>query len=192
MQPLALATEASVGSAQSELVARAAGGDEIAFERLVVNRTDRAFRTACAILGNETDARDATQDAFIAVWRELPRLRDHERFDGWFSRILVNACRAHLRSRRRVREISIDAAAERRAPGPGVSEQLGDTDVLSHAFDRLDPAKRAILVLHYLEHAPVATIAASLGVPVGTAKWRLSDARAALERALRAEEGGRR
>lgn len=192
MEPLAVAAETALAPSHADLVARAAQGDEIAFERLVAGRAERAFRTACAILGNEADARDATQDAFLSAWRELPRLRDPGRFEGWFGRILVNACRAHLRSRRRVREIPMEAAFERRAPGPGLAEQLGDTDLLARAFERLDAPKRAILVFHYLEHQPVVDIAAALAIPVGTAKWRLSDARAALERALRAEEGGRR
>jgi RNA polymerase sigma factor (sigma-70 family) len=68
-----------------------------------------------------------------------------------------------------------------------MSDQLGDTDVLTHAFDRLDVDKRTILVLHYLNHEPVAAIADALRIPVGTAKWRLSEARAALQRALAAE-----
>ena len=54
----------------------AARGDRHAFEQLVESRLDRIFRTACAILGNEADASDATQDAFIAAWVQLPRLRD--------------------------------------------------------------------------------------------------------------------
>ena len=64
---------------------------------------------------------------------------------------------------------------------------MGDTDLLAHAFERLDADKRSILVMHYLEHEPVVAIASTLGVPVGTAKWRLSEARAALGRALAAE-----
>jgi len=59
--------------------------------------------------------------------------------------------------------------------------------VLARAFDRLDVDKRALLVLHYLENEPLAAIAAALGVPVGTLKWRMSEARAALSRALAAE-----
>ena len=86
----------------------------------------------------------------------------------------------------------MDGAPERSDPGPGLSDQVSDTDVLGRAFDRLVPDKRAILVLHYQEHESVAAIAGALGIPKGTVKWRLSDARAALERALRAEGEGRR
>jgi RNA polymerase sigma factor (sigma-70 family) len=174
-------------SIQADLVRRAARGDALAFERLLATRADQAFRVARAILGDESDARDATQDTFVAAWRELPRLLDPERFDAWLRRILVNACRAQLRVRKHVREITLDVIVEPAAPGPSMSEQLGATDVLARAFERLDGNKRAILVLHHLEHASVAEIAASLGIPTGTVKWRLHDAREALQRALVAE-----
>ena len=58
---------------------------------------------------------------------------------------------------------------------------------MGRAFDRLGPADRAILVLHHVDERPVAEIARTLGIPVGTAKWRLHAARKALERALEAE-----
>jgi RNA polymerase sigma-70 factor (ECF subfamily) len=92
----------------------------------------------------------------------------------------------------RVREISLDPTFDRGDASPSVSDQVGDTDLLSRAFDRLDADKRSILVLHHLEHLPLASIAAALGIPVGTLKWRLSDARRALARALVAEGEARR
>jgi RNA polymerase sigma-70 factor (ECF subfamily) len=187
MEPVATAADSIPASADVDVIRRAARGDVRAFERIVALQSDRAFRTARAILGNESDARDATQDAFVSAWRELPRLRDPGSFEPWLRRILVNACRAQVRRRGQVREISLDASFERRDPAPLMSDQLGDTDVLAHAFDRLDVDKRTILVLHYLNHEPVAAIADALRVPVGTAKWRLSEARAALQRALAAE-----
>jgi RNA polymerase sigma-70 factor (ECF subfamily) len=192
MTPVAATVPAVATSTQTDLVQRAARGDRAAFEHLVAHRADQAFRTARAILGNESDAKDATQNAFLSAWRELPRLRDVERFDAWLGRILVNACRAQIRRRGRVREISLDDAHDRPSTGPAISDQVGETDMLGRAFDRLAPEKRAILVLHYLQHEPVAAIAASIGVPVGTVKWRLHDARGALERALRVEGQDRR
>jgi RNA polymerase sigma-70 factor (ECF subfamily) len=192
MEPAVAAAGGMPVSRQAELVVRAAGGDAMAFEELVAVTADRSFRIARAILGDDSDARDATQDAYVSAWRDLPRLRNHDTFEAWLRRILVNACRAKLRGRRRVREISLDPRLDRRSPGPSLSESVGDTDLLSRAFDRLDADKRTILVLHYLNHEPVASIASALGVPVGTAKWRLSGARAALQRALTAEGEPRR
>jgi RNA polymerase sigma-70 factor (ECF subfamily) len=187
VEPMAASAQALPASIQAELVSRAARGDATAFEQLVSTRAERAFRIASAILGSEADARDATQDAFVLAWRELPRLRDPEHFDAWLRRILVNACRASLRTRKGVREISLDVAPDPRAGGPAMADQVGDIDLLSRAFDRLDADKRTILVLHYMDHESVAAIASALRVPVGTAKWRLSEARAALRRALTAE-----
>jgi RNA polymerase sigma-70 factor, ECF subfamily len=187
VEPLAASAGALPVSTLAALIRRAAHGDAAAFEQLVTTRADRAFRIARAILGSDADARDATQDAFVLAWRELPRLRDPEQFDAWFRRILVNACRAQLRTRKGVREISLDVAADPRAGGPAMADRVGDTDLVAKAFDRLDADKRTILVLHYLNHEPVAAIAGTLRVPIGTAKWRLSEARAALRRALAAE-----
>jgi RNA polymerase sigma-70 factor, ECF subfamily len=170
-----------------DLVRQASAGDRDAFERLVGTSVDRSFRTARAILGSDADARDATQDAYISTWRDLPNLRNPEHFDAWFRQILVNACRALMRRRMKVREISLDGTIDRQLPEAAISDQVGDADMLARAFDRLDADKRAVLVLHYLEHEPLAAIAATLGVPVGTLKWRMSEARAALSRALAAE-----
>lgn len=192
MEPLVARAPTGLVSGQIELVRRAASGDQVAFEQLVTTRADAAFRTARAILGNDPDARDATQEAFVSAWRGLPRLRDLDTFDAWLRRILVNACNTELRGRRRVREISLDETVERRAPGPQLSDQVSDTDLLARAFRRMDADKRTILVLHHLDHEPLASIAATLGIPVGTAKSRLSDARAALQRALLAEGEVRR
>jgi RNA polymerase sigma-70 factor, ECF subfamily len=187
METAAVGVGGLPASRQAVLVMQAAAGDGIAFEELVALTADRTFRIARAILGDESDARDATQDAYVSAWRDLPRLRNHEMFDAWLRRIVVNACRATLRGRRRIREIRLDPQIEPQGEGPSLAESVGDTDLLSRAFDRLDADKRTLLVLHYLNHEPVATIAGALGIPVGTAKWRLSDARVALQRALIAE-----
>jgi RNA polymerase sigma-70 factor (ECF subfamily) len=192
VEPLAVGAAVRPGSTDVDVVRRAARGDSLAFEELVAVRADHSFRLARAILGNESDARDATQDAFISAWRELPRLRNAEHFDAWLRRILVNACRAQIRTRGRVREIAMEGAPDRSDPSPSTSDLVGDTDMLGRAFDRLIPDKRAILVLHYLQHESVAAIAETMGIPVGTVKWRLSEARGALERALLAEGEDRR
>ena len=66
-------------------------------------------------------------------------------------------------------------------------DRLGESEAIRAAFVRLDPAVRSLLVLHYVEGRPLAEIARVMGSPVGTIKWRLSNARAALEKALKAE-----
>src|SRR5262245_64583944 len=154
-----------------ELLVRVRAGDREAFEQVVLAKTEPLFRTALAILGNEADARDATQDTFVSAWRSFPRLRDLDRFDAWLGRILINECRMALRHRRRVREIPIDEKS-------GVPAALGaDFD---DSFDRLSVDQRALLVLHHLHGYGVNEIAAWMSIPSGTVKWRLSRARQAL------------
>ena len=187
-----------------DLVGRARHGDLDAFTALAGARLAAMTRTATAILGDETEAHDAVQEAMISIWRELPSLREPGRFDAWAGRILVNACRQALkrRVRSRVREIRLSPEP---ADGPGFddraggagglatagvalvsgrAESLGNDDALNRAFERLDTEQRALLVMHHLEERPVTEIAAILGIPAGTVKSRLFAARRALQNAL--------
>ena len=168
------------------LIDRARRGDLEAFEQLIAVRVDPLFRTAWAIVGNEADARDATQDACVSAWRHLPRLRDAASFDAWLGRILLNSCRMLMRRRRRIHEIpmSTEIDTSHTSGGPDAYDEV---DAVARAFDRLDVDARSLLVLHHLRHEPLARIAATLGIPVGTVKWRLHAARAALQRALDGE-----
>lgn len=176
------------------LVERAQAGDPRAFDTLVEHELDQLYGIARAILGNDADARDATQEAFVSAWRELPRLRDPRRFDWWLRAILVNRCRQALRGRRRrlVREIAVDDASEaiasRSDPEDPPDVRLAAMDSLERAFGRLPIADRTILVLHHLEQVPLTDIAATLAIPVGTARSRLFAARRQLARALEAEQ----
>lgn len=184
MQPLRTALPAASAAAGDTLVEMAARGDRHAFEQLVEARMDRTFRTACAILGNEADARDATQETFIAAWVQLPRLRDVARFDAWLNRVILNRCRDALRRRNRSREMELSGLE---MGAPDSQREVADRAAFNAAFDRLSAAERSILVLHHLHQLPLTDIAGQLGVPVGTAKSRLHTARRALERALEAE-----
>ena len=168
-------------SVEQSLIERAGRGDTEAFAALAEKRLATAFRTASAILGNEADASDAVQEAFASAWINLPRLRNVARFDAWLNRIVLNRCRDALRRRHRSREVLLD---ERVVPSAHLD---GDIASLSAAFDRLSIEQRSLLVLHHLHHEPVAEIARQLSIPVGTAKWRLHDARRALQRALEDE-----
>jgi RNA polymerase sigma-70 factor (ECF subfamily) len=162
------------------LVDRARLGDLDAFESIVRARMDAVYRLSLAILGDEADARDASQEAFVAAWRELPKLRDASRFDAWLQRITVNAARMTMRarSRRRVREIHVRSPA-------GAAD--GDSGVLAAALDTLPIEQRTLLAMHYLDDRPIAEIADILEIPAGTVKSRLFTARRALDDALRAE-----
>ena len=193
----AVTTAAKAGtSGDDALVRRARTGDTAAFEVLVDTRIDRCYRLAWSILANDADAADATQDALLSAWRQLPRLRDPASFDGWLNRIVANSALMARRHRVRLREVSVAPAFPGDEPQIEPAQHVGartaqdefvDNDAIGRAFDRLRPQDRLILVLHHVEGRPVAEIARSLGVPVGTAKWRLHAARRALEKAMEAE-----
>jgi RNA polymerase sigma-70 factor (ECF subfamily) len=186
-----------VASADDALVLRARTGDAAAFEQLVDSRIDRCYRLAWSILSNDADAADATQNALVLAWRDLPRLRDPRVFDSWLNRIVANAALMARRRRVRLREVSIqpaDAGDDGRAPEPRPDlrarthiDEVVDNDAIGRAFDRLRPQDRMILALHHVEERPLAEIARSLGIPVGTVKSRLHAARGALEKAMEAE-----
>ena len=175
------------------LIARARGGDAAAFDALVGGRLDRCYRLAWSILLNDADAADATQEAFVSAWRQLPRLRNPEAFDGWLNRIVANSARGFRRHRLRLREVQVRPVQPGRAePGPEPTkssdlDRIDNADAIGRAFDRLRDHERLILALHYVEERPVAEIARVLGIPVGTAKSRLHTARRALEQAMEAE-----
>ena len=174
-----------------ELLERARAGDREAFELIVVAKGEPLFRTALAILGNEADARDATQEAFVSCWRSLSSVRDVDRFDAWLGRILINECRMTLRQRRRIRELLVQQTADDDvvsiSPASGGPDQLTDGSDFDAAFARLSVDQRAILVLHHLHGYGVREIGAWLGIPSGTVKWRLSRARSALRAELGAD-----
>jgi RNA polymerase sigma-70 factor (ECF subfamily) len=179
------------------LVRRARTGDAAAFGVLVDTRIDRCYRLAWSILSNDADAADATQDALLAAWRQLPRLRDPAAFDGWLNRIVANAALMARRHRLRLREVSVSPIhpgdmPHEPEPPPDLRartalDDVVDSDAIGRGFDRMRPQDRMILVLHHVEERPVAEIARSLGIPVGTVKSRLHAARNALEKAMEAE-----
>lgn len=193
MASAVIAAGRSTTAPAPELLERAAGGDAAAFDAVIRPRLDRLFRIALAITRSEADARDAVQEACVSAWRQLPRLRERDRFDSWLAQILVNACRAHLRRQRRVdvREIAVDESDPDKATAGfstgGHGEQIAEVEAIRRAFERLHPDLRTLLVLHYQEEQPLAEIARALGAPVGTIKWRLSNARKALDKALEVE-----
>jgi RNA polymerase sigma-70 factor (ECF subfamily) len=167
-----------------DLVEAARKGDREAYADLIRSRSDRLFAIAQRILRDVDRTEDAVQDALVIAWRDLPGLRDPDRFDAWLQRTLVNRCRDILRSRRRSREIPMEAP-EHASPDPS-AEAVARMSML-RAFDRLSVEDRHILVLHHLHDLSLADVAALLRIPVGTAKWRLHSARRALERALEAQ-----
>lgn len=183
MADVELTAAAARPDQEASLVTRAAAGDSDAFAALIAPRVDRTLRTARAILRNDQEAHDAAQNAMVAAWMNLPRLRDPAKFDAWLHRLLVNACREALRRLRRSREVQAEADAVSADFAGGSVE----TASVKAAFGRLSMDERTILLLHHLHGLPLEQVARHLDVPVGTAKSRLWHARRSLERALEAE-----
>ncbi len=175
---------------EPSLVERARDGDLGAFEALIRPEVQAMARVAMAIIGDESEAREALQEALTAMWRELPALRDPDRFAAWSGRILVNRCRLTLRRRRRHEhhEVALGMAPLSSSGVSGDPETTAlERRALEAAFERLDPEARTLLVLHHLAGLPLTEMAERLGVPTGTVKSRLHAARRALERELEAE-----
>jgi RNA polymerase sigma-70 factor (ECF subfamily) len=155
-----------------------------AFAALTRRHLDGAYRLAWAILGGTNEAEDAVQDAFAMAWRKRSSLREPDRFDAWFGKILVNVCRERLRgmARSRVREVRVtpvlgDEAPERPAPaGPDIGLRI----TVGGALADLDPDHRVVVVLRYWADLTVDEIADRVGVPPGTVKSRLHHALRAL------------
>jgi RNA polymerase sigma-70 factor, ECF subfamily len=165
---------------------RARSGDQGAFEEIVRARMDAVYRLTYAILGDEADARDAAQDAFVSAWRQLRGLQDGARFDAWLQRVAVNSARMVHRARRRrgVREIPASRVGGVPDLPATASAAERDARLLDDALQHLDLHQRELLVLHHLEGRPLAEIAEILAIPVGTVKSRLHAARQALQGAI--------
>lgn len=171
---------------QVALVERARAGDEEAFASLARAAGDRLLAIAFRILRDLGLAEDAVQQTLVLAWRELPSLRDVDRFDAWLRRLLVHACYREARRGRRwatnVRAIPIHE--------PDRADDYATVavrDQLERGFRRLPPEQRAVFVFHHYLGLTLTEIAAELGVPLGTVKSRLHYATNSLRAALEAD-----
>ena len=171
---------------QRELVERARRGDHDAFAELAGAAITRLDAAARLILRDRELARDAVQDALVRAWRDLPGLRDPDRFDAWLHRLTVHACLDLVRRRRR-RPIEVELNPIFAATADEVAA-FALRDELDRAMARLEPEHRAVIVLRYFVGLPLPEAASSLGIPLGTAKSRLHRAIAALRRTVDADE----
>jgi RNA polymerase sigma-70 factor (ECF subfamily) len=169
-----------------DLVEQARRGDREAFGILARTRGDRLFGIARRILRDIDLAEDAVQQTLVIAWRELPRLRDPDRFDVWLQRTLVHACYAEARRKRlwtaNIRVLPVDGPA-----GPDEIGALVDRDEIERGFRRLPPEQRAILVLHHYLGLGLNEIGEVLAIPAGTARSRLHYAHRAMRALLEAD-----
>jgi RNA polymerase sigma factor (sigma-70 family) len=171
---------------QRELVERARRGDHDAFAVLVDMALTRLDAVARLILHETDQAEDAVQEALVRAWRDLPTLRDPDRFDAWLHRLLVRCCMDEARRGRRHRH-SVSWSPDHEPVGVDTAGSILDRDQLDRGFRRLTPNDRALIVLHHYLDLPLTDVATIVGVPLGTAKSRLHRALERMRASLEAD-----
>jgi RNA polymerase sigma-70 factor (ECF subfamily) len=171
---------------QRDLVERARRGDHDAFAALAGAAISRLDSAAWLILRDAEQAKDAVQNALVRAWRDLPALRDPDRFDQWLHQVLVRACIDEARRLRRHR-VDVELTNLDLHTTAGHESAVADRDQLERGFLRLEPDARALIVLHHYLDLPLPEVAASLAIPLGTAKSRLHRALRLLRSALDAD-----
>lgn len=140
------------------------------FIRMAERELDRSFRLAGLILGSAVEAEDAVGDALERAWREIGRLREPDRFQAWFDRIVVNACRDALRRRGRIRFVALHEDASRKVDA---FRSVLDADEAFRAMSALPADELEIVVLHFWADLTLDVVAERLDLPPGTVRSRL-------------------
>jgi len=183
------------------LVARLKAHDEEAFETMVRQYGGRMLATARRLLGNEHEANDAVQQAFISVFKSIAGFKGEARLSTWLHRIVVNAALAQMRYRRRRHELPIDDLLPRFdeegrwagdvAPQSASRENVTDAreiqEMVRRCIDRLPEAYRTVLVLRDIEELNTVEVAKMLAVTANAVKIRLHRARQALKTLIERE-----
>jgi RNA polymerase sigma-70 factor (ECF subfamily) len=186
-------------TSDEELAARAAAGDEPAFEALVERYQARVYRLACRLTGSESEAPDVLQDTFLKVHRGLAGFRGESRFSTWLLRIAANHAKNRIKylARRASDGAGLDGAPESamadlgKAPlhghvrGPDdVLEAAERGSALERAITALDEDQRLVVILRDVEELSYEEICEVTGLPEGTVKSRLHRARLLLKQWL--------
>jgi RNA polymerase sigma-70 factor (ECF subfamily) len=170
---------------EHDIVTRVQRGDEQAFESLVKADFSRLYRVARGVLGDPHLAEDATQQAFVEIWRDIPRLRDSAKYEGWSYRLLVRVCYAEAK-RRPDGETSIETHASEPVSADAYVT-VADRDVLERGMQRLSMDHRVVLVLRYLLGMTPEKVAETLGISRWTVYARSDRALKAMRAVLEAE-----
>ncbi len=173
------------------LIQAALAGDSQAFGDLVIKYQDRLFNSLIHVLGNEYDAQDITQDAFIQAFRRLDSFRGQSAFYTWLFRIARNLAISRLRGRRQTSSLHASDGSMREIEGdddkPDQSMESAESVAqLRRALAKLPEDQRIILVLREFDGLEYESIAETLEIPVGTVRSRLHRARSQLKDELTA------
>ena len=181
---------------EQELVARARRGDESAFEALVTENEKRIYNLCRRLTGNQEDAAELTQEAFLNAWRGLGRFQVESSFSTWLYRLATNACIDFLRKEKRRQSLSmtvslddeeearqVELPDERYAP-EGALERAEARRAVAEGLERLTLEHRQVLVMREIHGLSYAEIGQVLGLEEGTVKSRIARARGALRKVL--------
>lgn len=180
---------------EQELVRRAAAGDDSAFEQLVLAHQTQVYNLCLRLSGNEADAMDLSQEAFIRAWRGLGQYQFGAAFSTWLYRLTRNVCIDFLRRQKRSKTVPLtlsDEDGESELPLPDSAATPEESaleaerrQALADAMQQLSPEHREILTLRVINDLPYEQIAEILHIRVGTVKSRLARARLALKNILK-------
>ena len=178
----------------TEMIARAARGDERAFEVLVNDTQKMVYHICMKMTGDPEEALDLSQETYLKAWRALPQYKGESKFSTWICRIASNTCLDHLRKQNRNKEhdlVSLDediSLSRQIADLSGDPETLvvrsADRELVQKAFMRLPEEERLLLSLRAFEELSYDEIGAMLNLKSGTVKSRIFRAREKIRRNL--------
>lgn len=173
----------------ADLVTAAKGGDRAAFDELVRRTSAETYTLAYRLVGNEEDASDVVQEAYLRAYKGIGRFREEAQFSTWLYRITANCAATHLGKRKKHRheELPDDDQVLDLSPmrdPQAVADASGLRERLTAALEDLPPRLRTVVVLRDVYDLPHEAIAAELGISESAAKVRLHRARRKLREQL--------
>lgn len=183
---------------EQELIRRAKGGDQTAFEQLVLAHQNRVFTLAFRMVNDREEAADLAQEAFLKAWQGLPNFQGDSSFSTWIHRLITNVCIDWIRKQKRRQEIEPVASlddeesgwAEPADPGQDPQRQLERAELhraLARALQALPDHHRRVLVMRELSGLSYQEIGQALELDIGTVKSRIARARLSLRKLLLAD-----
>ena len=180
---------------EREIIERVVAGDNDAFGLLVDKYQTKVYNLALRMCGNEDDAYDLAQDAFVRAWRSLGSFQFESAFSTWLFRLTSNICLDYLRAKKRRAAVSLTMSGDDEEetqldiPDPGIGPEEAaiaaeDKRLLMEALNSLPADQRQIITLRAINDLSYAEIAQILNLQEGTVKSRLSRARTALRNKL--------